>query len=150
MSEDNKQKSKADWITAVLLLIIGAVLLAIFIFLKGHELYIGGVVINNVTTLAGIIFEIIVLLTVIIECLKNIRKTDDPKTRKKIIGSTIAIAVFSIIMIIFTSQVITSDVVRSNKAAIAEREIGDGKSVLLMENEESFSSSGDTFYEITV
>ena len=150
MNEDNKQKNKIELKTVVGVLIIFAVLAAIFIFLKGHELYIGGVVINNATTLVGIIFEIIVLFVVIIESIKNTRKTDDPKTRKKIKGYVIGISIFTFLMIVFTGYLIASNATLSNKAAIAEREIGNGKSVLLMENQRHYTTSNETYYEITV
>ena len=39
---------------------------------------------------------------------------------------------------------------RSRKAAIAETDIGEGQSLILVENEEKFSSDDESFYEITV
>lgn len=148
--DETKQKSKLDIKTAAILLIILAVLVAIFIYLNGYELYIGGVVIYNVLTLVGIIFEIIVLLVAIIESIKNIKKTDDSKTKKKIKGYIIGISIFTILMTIFTGHIVASNVNLSNSAAIAEREIGDGKSILLMENEEKYSSSDESYYMITI
>jgi len=150
MNEENTQSNKVGWITTAVLLIICVASVAVYVYLKGYELYIGGVVINNVTSLVGILLDIILLFIVIIECVKKIRNADESKARNKNIGYIIGIFVFFIIMIVFISQIIATDVVRSNKATIAEREIGNGKSVLLMENEESFSSSDEKFYEITV
>ena len=150
MNEDNTQKSKVGWKTLVLTLIICGALTATFLYFKGYELYIGGVVLYNASSLIGIVFEIIVLVIVIIEYLKNIRKNEDSKARNKAIRYTIIVSAFTLLMIAFAIYIVLSSVTHTRKAAIAERAIGDGENVLLMENEESFTTSNETFYEITV
>ena len=90
------------------------------------------------------------MLIVIIEYLKNIRKNEDSKARNKAIRYTIIVSAFTLLMIAFAIYIVASSVTHTRKAAIAERAIGDGENVLLMENEESFTTSNETFYEITV
>lgn len=71
MNEEKTQSNKVGWITTAVLLIICVASVAVYVYLKGYELYIGGVVINNVTSLVGILLEIILLFIVIIECVKK-------------------------------------------------------------------------------
>ncbi len=150
MEEDNTQKSKVDWKTVVFVLITCATLTAAFLYFKGYELYIGGVVLYNASSLIGITFEIIILIIAIIETVKNIRKTEDSKARNKSIRYTIIVSVLTLLLIVFAIYIVTSSVAHSRKTAIAERNIGDGKYIVLMEYEESFTTSEDTFYEIIV
>ena len=152
MNEADKQTKKSNRISIAVILIACAFLPAVFIYLKGYEIYIFGVVFHNVPLLIGVIFEILALLIIAAQWVNSYRKAEDPETRKKSIRYSIGVSAFTIIMLIFAIRVIAYEVSLSNNASFAEREIGDGKSVLLMEESETFSTStsSDTLFEISV
>lgn len=136
--------------TAFLCVVIIAVMGVVFFYLKDCELYIGGVILRNVHTMVGILFEIFMFIIVIIVSSKNLKKISDEKERKKTKGYIVGISVLTLFFLGFTFQLIAEYVEQSRKAAIAETDIGEGQSLLLVENEEKFSSDGESFYEITV
>ena len=141
---------KSGWLTAAVVIAVIALMGFIFFYLKDCKLYIGGVIVNNVRALAGLFFEMIVLIMAIVLNATGLKKVTDAKERKKLIISVIGVSVVLLLMLAFSCRIVADDVERSRKAAIAETDIGEGLSLLLEENEEHFSLSEDSFYEITV
>ena len=148
MSEE--KKSTAGWGTVVAVVTVITLMGVIFFWLKGCELYIGGVIFRDVRALAGMTFEIIMFIWIILASALSFKKIKDEKERKKMRGSIIAVSIVMLAMLGFMAWIVAGDVERSGKAAIAETDIGEGQSLLLAENEEKFSTSGESFYEITV
>ncbi len=141
---------RSGWLTAAAVIAVLAAMAFVFIYLKDCELYIGGVILSNVHTLVGIVFEILVLIIVIPVSVTNLKKAGDEKERRRIKISIIGVSAFLLIMLVFVSRIVAGYAERSRKAAIAEIDIGEGQSILLVENEEQFSLSEDSFFEITL
>ena len=141
---------KAGWETAVAVVAFLAVMTVVFFYLKDRELYIGHVILHNSRAVAGLLLEISVLIITIVTNAISLKHISDEKERKKMKISVIAVSVILVFMLGFTCWILIDDVEDSRKATIAETDIGEGQSLLLVEKEEHFSTSGDSFYEITV
>ena len=142
--------NKSGWKTVVAVVAIIAVMFVIFLYLKDCELYIGGVILQNVRAGAGLIIEIPMLILALILNVNSLKKISDENQQKKAKRSIVGLSIVTLLILGFTCWVISEDVERSAKSAIAEEDIGGGQELLLVENEEKFSSDGESFYEISI
>ena len=109
---------KSGWKTVVAVVAIIAVMVVIFLYLKDCELYIGGVILQNVRAVAGLIFEIPMLIIALTLNIKSLKKISDENQLKKTKRYIVGLSIVTLLILGFTCWVISEDVERSAKSTI--------------------------------